>query len=348
MKELEMIEQLKQDILENIEQMDQDNMDTQTHLLEKQAAVISHLWEINRLKENESYGGQPETLEEDEESEPSQPSAPPERKSYQFERKLRGGIVPQIDGFVPEGVVRKLGLEHGDMVYAKAINTNDPQRSHFEYEIAEKGDGEDAPYRIQLNFCPVKKEAGRLVVEKSEETGEFIRFNEGPYTIVLSEDDVFKQRINEGDLVDIAYFDGTPTHAKVIWTHKIKEASLSIPETLNHTSKKSEKPEKKPVTIYDQTLKEKTILVIGNEPKKSLYQYSIEQRGGTFLWGDAKEDFTRVEAKVRKADIVVFLLGVSGHTGMEHIKQMCKNHNVIFETTWSNGQSSILRIAEEF
>lgn len=309
MKELEMIEQLKQDILENIEHMDQNNMDNQTHLLVKQAAVISHLWEINRLKENKSSEDQPETLEEDEESESiesSQPSTPLERKSYEFERKLRGGIVPQIDGFVPEGVVRKLGLEHGDMVYAKAINTTDPQRSHFEYEIAEKGDGEDAPHRIQLNFCPVKKEAGRLVVEKSEETGEFIRFNEGLYTIVLSEDEVFKQRISEGDLVDIAYFDGTPTHAKVIWTHKIKEeASLSIPETLNHASKKSDKLEKKPATIYDQTLKEKTILVIGNEPKKNLYKYSIEQRGGTFLWGDAKEDFTRVEAKVRKADIVV-------------------------------------------
>ena len=95
------------------------------------------------------------------------------------------------------------------------------------------------------------------------------------------------------------------------------------------------------------SLSDKTILVIGNEPKKVLYQSSIEERGGTFLWADAKDNFTHLESVVRKSDMVFFLLKVSGHTGMKQIKAYCKRYKKPFLTTFSNGRSSMMKTAEE-
>ncbi|WP_217586130.1 DUF2325 domain-containing protein [Lentibacillus saliphilus] len=264
-------------------------------------------------------------------------------RMFTFERKIRGGFVPEIAGFVPEGIIRKLGLSHGDKVYAKAIEGPESSSNHFRYELAEKGDGKDLPERIQYNYCPVIKEAGRLVVEKSAETGAYIRFNDSIYPILLDENDVFNFKIEEGDLIDIAYKSPHIDQAKVLWVHKVEE--LHIPE-VSVTNKKSLKNNDKVDVDLDQTLDNKTVLVIGNEPMKSLYKDAIEKRGGLFLWGDTKDDLTRLKALVRQTDICVFLLSVSGHVGMEHIKQMCKDYDVAFQTTWSNGQSSVIRLAE--
>ncbi|UFT99141.1 hypothetical protein KO561_18490 [Radiobacillus kanasensis] len=70
-------------------------------------------------------------------------------------------------------------------------------------------------------------------------------------------------------------------------------------------------------------------------------------KGMGSFFGDSKFSLERLEAMVRKSDICVFLLRVSGHVGVEHLKQMCKDYGVSFVTSWSNGKSSVLRIDEE-
>lgn len=271
-----------------------------------------------------------------------------DKPMYRFERKIRGGYVKEIEGYVPEGIVRKLGLEHGDMVYATPIVSDETQR-RFLYELARKGDGKDSLDRVQYNFCVVKKESGYYMVEKSEETGENITYQDAPYTIVLDQNDVREYGIKEDDLIDIAFLKDKPEMVKVIWVHRLEDKYSDKTVAENDKQEKKEKLEKKEQEeheVFEKTLEGKTVLVIGNEPMKNLYKFSVEQRGGTFLWADAKEKLNRLEALVKKSDIVIFLLKVSGHVGMEHIKKMCKEYNVAFETTWSNGQTGLIRLAE--
>lgn len=360
------MELLKKDMIEAINVLNFENLDIQKELLEKHFNVFQSLQELHSFKNQHHLISNPITLNErneniltEERSEQMKKEAIIEKKEkmttlttkpmYRFERKIKGGFVPEIEGFVPEGIVRKLGIQHGDMVYASPMETDDLNSRHFRYEIAQKGEGKDASDRVQFNYCPVKKEAGRLVVEKSEETGQYIRYEDSLYTVILDEFDVQEHQIKEGALIDIAFPVGKPNLAKVLWTHKVAESENSF--NSNHQSsnsaKKVEKTEKKDKPSFEQTLEGKTVLVIGNEPKKNLYKLAVEQRGGTFLWSDAKEKLIRLESLIRKSDLVVFLLSVSGHVGMEHIKQMCKDHRVSFETTWSKGQTNLIRIAEE-
>lgn len=346
-----MLSVLKDALADTIKELNVDNMASQKQLLQSQLNILDELCNLRAFKKEHCLpqetadNAQTDRKETHEEAEHTEsPEEYP--KKFAFERKIRGGSVPDINGYVPERVVRELGLHHGDKVYASAVETNDPKKNYFKYKLAEKGTLPEDTDRVQYNYCPVKTEAGRLVVDKSEETGELIRNSDGLlYTVILNENDVFDFKLKEGDLIDIAFSKENIEHARVIWRHPIEE--LVIPKPTPTGSKKTEKQDKKPVTIYDQSLSDKAVLVIGNEPMKSLYKMSIERRGGEFLWGDAKDSLVRLEASVKKADICVFLLNCSGHTGMEHIKQMCKDHDVAFETTWSSGQATVVRIAEE-
>ncbi|TCP29029.1 uncharacterized protein DUF2325 [Scopulibacillus darangshiensis] len=350
MLESKMIESLKNDMLEGINNISLDNMEVKRKLIEKQLAILASIEDLYYFKRDNNIGNKADVVDFEEDpplegtNKPNVNSNHNGRSMYRFERKIRGGFIPEIDGFVPEGIVRSLGLDHGDMVYATLIEANTRNLKRFKYEIAKKTDGSEQPDRIQYNYCPIKKEAGRLVVDKSEETGEYIRFDENLHTVVLDEDDVFDHKLEEGSLVDIAFPKGMPNLAKVLWTHHIEEREEPNVKKASSAHKKESKEEKEDV---EQTLVGKTVLIIGNEPKKNLYKFAVNQRGGEMLWADAKDNLTRLEALVRKSDMVIFLLAVSGHVGMEHIKQMCKDYNVPFDTTWSKGFSTIVRLAEE-
>lgn len=264
--------------------------------------------------------------------------------SYLVERKIRGAYVPEIDGFIPEGVIRRIGIQHNDYVHAEKIDDN-----KYDYTIAAKGEGIEPEYRKQFNYCIVEFEAGNLVAKRTFENVD-IRYNEVPFTIILNNEDIIKFKVAEGDIVDIAFPHDRPDKNKIIWKH-ITNWELNIPA--NHTSKESKKDlqtedETNDKNDIDPTLLEGTsVLLIGNEPKKALYKEKIEQRGGIFLWADAKDNLTFLEAQVKKADKVIFLLKVSGHTGMKQIKALCKKYNKPFLTTFSIGQSTVLKMAEE-
>jgi hypothetical protein len=373
MYESQWIELLKKEMIEAVNVLNFENVDVQKELLEKQFSVFQSLQDLHSFKrEHEINQEQTDLSTVQETPSVSQKECKPvavetvsekteetieipnektvtltTKPTYRFERKIKGGFVPEIEGFVPEGIVRKLDLHHGDMVYATPMETEDNSR-HFRYEIVEKGDGKDAPDRVQFNYCAVKKEAGRFVVDRSEESGNYIRHDDCVYTVILDDSDVLDLRIKEGSLIDIAFPVGKPNLAKVLYTHKVEETGIPFSsQNKKNVSNKVEKTEKKDKPSTDKTLEGKTVLVIGNQPKKSLYKMVVEQRGGVFLWADAKEKLTRLQPLVRKSDLVVFLLSVSGHVGMEHIKQMCKEHGVAFETTWSKGQTTLIKLAEE-
>lgn len=270
-----------------------------------------------------------------------------EQKMYLVERKIRGAFVPEIEGFIPEGIVRRLDIEHHDYVYAEKIDEN-----KYIYTLAAKGEGKEPENRVQINYCIVENEAGMLVTKRTVEDID-IRYDECPYTIILNPKDVRDMDIKEGDIIDIAFYSNSPETHKIIWKHEINPNIDDNQENTNITSKDNKKDKQSIEEAINESdfdtssLEGINVLVIGNEPKKTLYKLSIEQRGGTFLWADAKDDLIFLESQVKKADKVIFLLKVSGHVGMKQIKTLCKKYNKPFLTTFSTGKSTVIRMAEE-
>lgn len=259
-----------------------------------------------------------------------------ESDMYLVERKIRGAYVPEIEGFIPEGIVRRLDIEHHDYVYAEKIDEH-----KYIYTLAAKGEGKDPENRRQINYCIVENEAGMLVTKRT------VGSDECPNTIILNPKDIREMEIDKGDIIDIAFFSDTPERNKILWKHN----TSSNPKNNERNTNLSKENRKtlRPIEndIDDSSLEGISVLVIGNEPKKALYKFSIEQRGGTFLWADAQDDLTFLEAQVKKSDKVIFLLKVSGHTGMKQIKALCKKYNKPFLTTFSTGKSTVLKMAEE-
>ncbi|WCF11506.1 DUF2325 domain-containing protein (plasmid) [Paenibacillus thiaminolyticus] len=270
----------------------------------------------------------------------------PERKEYFFERKALGGFVSEINAIIPENIVIKLGLEHGDYVYADEIPTsNGFNKKKYFYELARKGKSGQDVGRIQLNLCPIERDGSILVVNKSLQSGT-IRINEVPQSLILRNQDIQFFNLQEGDVIDVAYLKGKEDNPRVIYKHPLEDISDSTQTERKITKKKTKERFGNDKHVVEQTLDDMTILVIGNEPDKALYKQHVEERGGSFLWADGKDPIISFEPLVRKSDIVVFLTLVSGHTAMKHVKKLCKQYRIPFLTTFNLSSTTIIRLAE--
>ncbi|MCA1064409.1 DUF2325 domain-containing protein (plasmid) [Rossellomorea sp. AcN35-11] len=278
---------------------------------------------------------------------------------YKFERKRRGGFVPSIEGYVPEGIVRSLGLEDGDYIYAQEIESNYSEGRRFEYSFAEMGDRKPQEEREQISFGVVTKVAGGLAVESYWDGGEIksVRMNGVPYTIMLNEVEI--QNINNsvkdpslkvkvGAMIDIAFYKGHVQKHRIIWVHPMNSVSIPSIEkrALSYKRYTSDDVTSKDGEMIEQTLEGRSILIVGDEPNKRFYKSAIEGRGGVFLWCSGNEPVARLESKVRKSDQVIFLLKVTSHYGQDEIKDLCKQYGVPFDTTWNTGKSVATREAE--
>lgn len=267
-----------------------------------------------------------------------------DRKMYFFERKALGGFINELKAIVPESIVARLKLEHGDYLFADEIpQTDGYSKKKYRYELAKKGTTSKDVVRIQHNFCPIERNGSLLVVSKSYENGN-IRIDDVPQALVISEQDIQFFSLEEGQLVDIAYIKGKEYAPRVVYRHETE----SIQDDSKKTGRKKvrEKDPEREEEAPEQTLEGKTVLVIGNEPDKSLYKHNVEERGGDFLWADGKDSVDSFEPLVRKSHVVVFLLAVSGHTAMKHVKRLCKEYDIPFMTTFNISSTTIIRLAE--
>ncbi len=270
-----------------------------------------------------------------------------EQAGYIFERKLRGGYLQEINAFIPEGIVRNLNIKHGDLVGAKRmIDDTSEGNPKYYYTLLEKKDGADAPDRGEMNYCIIERESGALVVKSNSLTGEKILYKGTSYCLFLNDQEIRQFNLEEGDIVDVAYKVSNPSQHKVTWKHEHSESNEEIKSFDKRKRPTDPKKEKTDSPTIDQTLKGMNVMIVGNESARSAYQEQIEKRGGTLLWGHTKEAMERLEPLVKKADFIIFLLGLSGHVGMKQIKSFSKEHGVTFQTTFNQGTTSIVRMAE--
>lgn len=268
---------------------------------------------------------------------------------FRFERKLRGGILPAIRGaYVPEVVIRKLGIEHGDFLRAEPFYMDGQTRYH--YELVRKGSGE-VPDRIEKQYCLVEKDGDMFVVSKSlAYGGEFIKLNEAPHSFLLREEDIAEYDINENDIVDIAYSRSNPHYHRIVWKYPTTSSIKTSPKNLKQ-------PKEYPDLDDDQdnieetegaeVLNNKSVLVVGCEPRKAIYKKHIEDRGGKFLWAQGMEGRDRLFGLVQKADIAIILIRFIRHQASNDVVALCKQNNVLYAVVDGLGVKALMMGAIE-
>nr|WP_206765353.1 DUF2325 domain-containing protein [Brevibacillus laterosporus] len=155
-----------------------------------------------------------------------------ERPMYLFERKILGGYLPKIDAIVPEGLVRRLGLEHHDYVYATEVASFHHFKK-YHYELAKKEDIAIPTDRIEYKYCPIELDGSILVVRKSSETDLDIRIDGIPQSIRIPDFEIsrIKPPLSEGDIIDIAFPDGKPELCRITYIHRIDQLQIDQKNT---------------------------------------------------------------------------------------------------------------------
>lgn len=341
----------RKSMIESLEQMNIENFHIFKQLLTKQLQICENMVDIQNFQSEHQISLVSDTskdhaiLQEVIEETKNIETSP---QKYRFERKLRGGYIREIDGYVPEGVVRNLEIQHGDYLYAIEVEPGYHQKKRFEYSIAEKGLGIEPSDRIQYNYCPVEVESGRLVVKKSLDSGEDIRLDEVAYTVILNDDDIHSLNIKENDIVDIAFPLGKPETNRILWRHNTENLDTWVPPLKSgHYKKTKQQGTTEMINKCNLDFDSKTILVVGLEARKSVFEKEIDARGGTMIWASGNEELSRLEAMVKKSDLAVIIISHVSHRGSIETVRYCKNHGIPFTPVKSRGVESLITAINE-
>lgn len=266
----------------------------------------------------------------------------PVKVAYRFERKTKGGMLPEINAFVPEKIVRELELQYGDLVFAKKIDTQERSDgpTRYEFEVAEYRNEPQPHNRVQINYAIVTydKLLGRFVCEKSI-SGQYIRLGEVMHTVLLNEKEVIDFQIKDGDIVDLAYMTNQTNNIRVIWRYTIDQQSEFNEVTKPATKKKTDKVKKE----YPQVLEGKTVLMIGFEPGRPSMQEEVEWRGGELMWSSGREGHDRMFTMVNKSDCIINMLEHMGHRGSTSAVEIAKTLNIPHGKLHTFGRSSFIQ-----
>lgn len=142
-----------------------------------------------------------------------------ENQYFVFKRKLRGGIVlmGEEDYFIPEQMVRDMGLSHDDLVKSGVPYTHE-NRIRRNFSVVEKRNLTNEN-RVQLTeFVVSKTSRGLCLVHDTEGTSHLLESGE-PYTFCISKSDINDYNLKENDIVDAAYYKNNPEGFSIIFKH---------------------------------------------------------------------------------------------------------------------------------
>lgn len=328
------------------------NLQEQVEVFSNCFAILhatSQLPEVAMLQKNEEHELPPLEVEEEKPEDEPIEEAPKDtsntRGPFRFERKFKGGFIPEVEAFVPEKTVRELELRHGDLVYAKFIKKQLNGPPIYEYEVAERKNERGPEDRIQIDYGIVEydRSLNRYVLNKTA-AGKMIKLDETPYTVMLPEEDVNELSIKKDDIVDVAISRSNPTYVRVLWRYSIDDIpESSSPKPSSHYKKKDNKSEED----IQEVFKGKTICVMGYEPGKEGLRTEVEKRGGEFLWLSGRETSATLSSTLGKANAVILMLGHVGHGGTIFAVDYCKRNGIPCGSTHSFGRSNFVVTAEE-
>jgi hypothetical protein len=285
---------------------------------------------------------------EEEEKEEEQGQVIDGSEIYRFERRIKGGVIPEIHAFVPEMKIRELGLSHGDLVTAKFLFAPDNGPKRYEYELIEKADPPTSPENIvEVNMGIVSYEPnrGRYCIRRTVNSDEII-FEGEKVVLPISDEDMDNSSLDlrEGSVVNAAFYANNPDYTRVRWAYSTDEipAGTSTPKNSSYYKKKEDSSKE-----VEQIFEGKTICVLGYEPGWTAYREEVEKRGGELLTLTGRESFDTIFGTIDKSDCLIMILGHVGHTGTIFSVDHCKKNNIPQTSLKTFGRSSFVNAAAE-
>ncbi|MBZ5201574.1 DUF2325 domain-containing protein [Planomicrobium chinense] len=263
---------------------------------------------------------------------------------YKFSRLLVGGELSGIKAYLPEEVVRKNDIEHGDMVRVYPIGVLPNGDTKYAYALEEKM-GEEAPKnRKQHNYCLVEESSSNLIC-KSNKDGIFREDDIFP-VFHISDKDAFKHELAPGDIVDIAIENNDWQKGKVIWKHEIKSKQIQKKLTVKSDKKTKVKSSNQNEEIK-RSLKGKTVLIVSNKHDQSSYESPIAKRGGKLLMADRDYSVDILNSLVAKSDAVILITSACSHRAMWTVKDKAKELGIPFIPSRHKGTTHNVNLAEQ-
>jgi hypothetical protein len=270
-----------------------------------------------------------------------------ERKAYRFERKIKGGIVPDIDAFVPEKIIWELDLCHGDKVYAHFLFKPENGPTRYEYELAEKADPPCEPENIipiHMGIVSYEPRVGGLAICKTVNEGDLVHEGER-LCLKLNDQDIDDMSLRDGDIVNAAFYENNPDYIRVRWKFNDTEyqTEQSIERRASAYSRKKETTKKE----YEQIFKGKTIACMGYEPGWADFTEEVERRGGEFVGITGRETRDTLASALKRSDCLIMTIGHVGHGGTQWAVPYCKVNHVPYGDIRTFGRSTFVNKAIE-
>lgn len=251
-----------------------------------------------------------------------------------FSRLAKGGLLIGEDEevFVPEIWVRRLGIEHGDWLAADPLGVLDASML-YEFTVLERRNQKSQSKRIEV-IAPLLYHAGEwLIYSEEEET-----------TITLNPKEVSALRLQEGQLVEVAYLQGEIEKARIAWVY----TELTLEQVIRNKAKQQAQKTKIHLDVADPLLEGRRVFVVGADLYKASFQRMFERRGAKFSWESGFQGGTgkNIESKVRNSDVVVIVTEMMSHR-LPDVELMCKRQGKPFVYAPSKGSTGAIREVQQ-
>ena len=240
--------------------------------------------------------------------------------------------------FIPESILREEGIEEGDWVKA-----NVKDRKHIQ------GIPKVRYYFERIDSGIIKNPSNRqmeeyLVVLRDEHGDFYIEFEkEGePFKIYINDDNSGNFSLEEGDLVDYAYFSNDYLEGRIIWRHFIDMGKMKKPKKSSYY-KRGDRAHKK----VSNEWKNKKIAIIGFESNKNSFEEEVLSRGGIFRYFTGDERLESLSSQLIETDLIIVFIDSISHDGMFKIRAVAKNLEIPVEYSHHIGRSSFVRLVED-
>lgn len=269
------------------------------------------------------------------------------RIAHRFERKIRGGYIPEIDAFVPEKIVNELNLFHGDLLYATKIREIQDGPDHYSYELVERGPGKSPEGIVEIKwgiveYYPATQSGFAVTKTSSGAFADGIFVHGEKLTLAISDDDANMFKIQEGDIIDLAFYENNPENPKVRWRHSFSETrKIESPKPSGYYKRKQDDKEE-----VDQVFTGKTICCMGYEPGWADFREEVEKRGGEFIGITGREARDSLSGILKKSNCLIMTLGHVGHSGTQWAVPFCKNNGIPYTSIKTFGRSTFVLAAD--
>ena len=251
------------------------------------------------------------------------------------------------DLFVPESIVRSIGLVNGDLVRLEEKDTDSKHQTYPYNVFIEGNNGLDDGQIEEFNFGIVELDykTNHYFVERNI-NAQTIGYQEGDQ-FVIPESVVRSHDIVSDDIVDIAYRKGDFASAKIRWKYDTGEIEkpATIEQRIRHSSVEKEtiKPVEEHQVKYD--LEGKKILLIGMDIKNHEFRDYIKENKGSIQFhnkGSGKKWIKNLKASIARVDVVIIAQRQVSHAQSIAAVNAAKELNKPFATYTSYGREALL------